>query len=159
MEILRLSPRGQPQRHRMGWEMWVGGCAGHLSLLAFIPALAHLRRAALECWHTDGVAGGMQGSAGWEMAAGAAGMIHGSTEGQSGRGKGKVEGGIKNLTLLFQRISCRKPLYRSAARNNAPRFPGCRGTGHPQSWQMTAAWLLPGRTLGVCTDPCLSQPS
>lgn len=105
MEIPWLSPRGQSQHSRMGWEMWVGDHARRLSLIACSPAPAHPKMAVPVCWSADGTAGGMRGSSGWEMARGAARMIHGNTEGQSGSGKGKgrERGNKKSNSLLFWR--------------------------------------------------------
>lgn len=112
MEIPWLSPRGQSQHSRMGWEMGVGGHARRLSLIACSPAPAHPKMAVLVCWRADGRAGGMRGSSGWEMGRGAARMIHGNTEGQSGsgRGKGRERGNTKSNSLLFWRNLLQKAI-------------------------------------------------
>lgn len=54
----------------------------------------------------------MQGFSGWEMARGAARMIHGNTEGPSGSGKGKgrQRGNKKSSSLLFWRNLLQKAI-------------------------------------------------
>lgn len=140
MENPRLSPRGRSQRPGMGWEMRVGSRAGRPSRLTCSLAPAHLKTAVPAYWRADGIAGRMRGSGRWEMARGAARMIHSNTEGHSGssKGKGREKGNKKPNSLLFLRNLFQKAIIQKCCmkqccgvHGTVPRSPGCRGTGQP----------------------------
>lgn len=148
-----IVPREQSQCPGMG------DVGGQPAQLICSPAL---QTAALVC---RGMARMMQDSDGWEMARGAARMIHSDTEEQSGSSKvkGRERGNKSPNSLISEKCPagshCTEELHEMVLQHaqTAPSSSGFRGTRHPHPQWVTGSWFLPGRSTGVCTDPCQSS--
>lgn len=163
MAVLFLSQGDSPSA--LGWEMWVGS---QHSSFAHCPALAHSETAVLVC---RGMARRMQDSDGWEMARGAARMIHSNTDGQSGsskvKGRERVNKSLNSLisdkcpteshrTEVLHEMMLHEMVLQHA--RTAPSSSGFRGTRHPCPQWVTGSWFLPGRTLGSALIPATLSP-
>jgi len=110
----------------------------------------------------------MRGSSGWEVAGGAARMIRGNTEGQpgSGKGKGRERGNkITQFCLVSEKspvashhteVLCEMVLWHVRDSSQVPRVQGHRTSPVPVGDRLVVTARL---DMGVCIDPCLSQPS
>lgn len=145
----------------MPWD-GMGDVGGQPAQLICSPALVHSKTAALVC---RGIARMMQGSDGWEMARGAARMIHSNTEGQSGSSKVKVRERVNKSPnpLISENVPqkvtvqmcCMKWCCSMHKQLPAPWGSGAQDIPTPVSDRP----VVPARqSTGVCIHPCQSQP-
>lgn len=144
---------------------WDGRCGWAASTAHLLTAQHWLTRKQL-CWCAEAWPEGCRNSDGWEMARGAARMIHSNTDGQSGSSKVKGRERVNRSpnSLIFYK--CPTESHRTEVLHEmvlqyartAPSSSGFRGTRHPCPQWVTGSWFLPGRTLGSALIPATLSP-